>query len=314
MTRSDVAITATGVYLPRTTHTYETLPPLDHPLDPDQIDRLGVRERHWAQADETVEYMAVQAAQAVLTHATLDPASIELLILANWSQRRYIPDLAPKVAHQLGAHRAAAFDIGCACAGFIYGLGIADSMLRTGRITRALVVSSDTSTQRIRPGSRASFIFADAAAAMALQTDAPGSILIDYELRTDNSQNDLFNVTPDGHPTCRIPQRDLNAYAGRMLAQAITAVLDRNSLTLDDIAWIVPHSGTAGVQAMLTQALGVPTTKILTNFPTVGNVASSSIPVALHHFLTTGTINPGDLVVSASVGVGFFSAAALYRI
>ena len=123
-----------------------------------------------------------------------------------------------------------------------------------------------------------------------------------------------MDVGPDGYLRSHIAQKELNALAGRSIGAVSRALLSRNDLSLDDIAWIVPHSGTAGVQAMVAEDLGVANDKILTNLPIIGNVTTASIPAAICHFVAEGRIKPGDLILSASVGLGWHSVAVLYTL
>lgn len=312
---NDVAITGFGSYLPRLMHTNETLPPLDTPLDPQEIARIGVYRRGWAGEGEGIAEMAAMAASRALERAGMEPQALDLIILANWTQRRYIPEFAPRLKQLLGARRAFAYDVCCACAGFIYGLGMAHSFLQNPRFARALVVASETTAQRARPGSKATLILGDAAGAFVLERAAGrGGRLIDYELATDGEHHAIMDISPQGYVRTHIPQRELNALASRSIASVVEQLLVRNRLALSEIDWIVPHSGTAGVQAMIAQTLAVPREKILTNFATVGNVSSASIPTALDEFVTLGRIRPGDLILSAAVGTGWYAAAALYTI
>jgi 3-oxoacyl-[acyl-carrier-protein] synthase-3 len=158
-------------------------------------------------------------------------------------------------------------------------------------------------------------VFGDAAAAMVVEKDAGrGSRLIDYELRTDGSYNDIMEVDTDGYLNPKIKQKELNPLAGRSLANVSRALLERNRLTLSDIDWLLPHSGTAGVQAMLAEHLGAPPEKTLNNLADVGNVTTASIPVSLAHFVATGKLKPGDRILSAAVGLGWQSCAVLYTL
>jgi 3-oxoacyl-[acyl-carrier-protein] synthase-3 len=291
------------------------LPPLDPPHSISDMDKVGVRARGIAQDHEDVSFMALQACHRALTQAEVDPLTLDFVILANWSERRYVPDLAPRIAHGLGAPRAFALDVGCACAGFLYGLTMAHGYLQNPRYLRGLVVASDRSTRRLKPGSRANLVFGDAAAAMVVERDAPrGAHLVDYELCTDGSHNGIMEVDDAGQLAPRIKQRELNQLAGRSLANVSRALLERNRLTLADIDWILPHSGTAGVQAMLAEHLGAPPEKTLNNLADVGNLAAASIPVSLAHFMATGRLKRGDRVLSAAVGLGWQSCAVLYTL
>jgi 3-oxoacyl-[acyl-carrier-protein] synthase III len=312
---AELRITGLGTYLPERLVTNLELPPLDPPHTLADMDKVGVRARGIAGEDEDVLFMAVRAAERALARAEVEAASLDFLILANWSERRYVPDFAPRVQQALGAQNAFAFDMGGACAGFLYALSIAHGYLQNPRFARGLLVSSDRSTRRLRPGSRANLVFGDAAAAMVVERDAPrGSRLIDYELRTDGSRHGIMDVDAEGYLSPKIKQRELNQLAGRSLADVSRALLERNGLGLKDVDWILPHSGTVGVQAMLAEHLGAPPEKTLNNLADVGNVTSASIPVALEHFMQLGKLKPGDRILSAAVGLGWHYCAVLYTL
>jgi 3-oxoacyl-[acyl-carrier-protein] synthase-3 len=167
----------------------------------------------------------------------------------------------------------------------------------------------------LKPGTRANLVFGDAAAAMVVERDVPrGARLLDYELCTDGSYNGIMEVDAAGQLEPKIKQRELNQLAGRTLAEVSRALLDRNQLTLADVDWILPHSGTAGVQAMLAEHLGAPPEKTLNNLADVGNVTTASIPVSLAHFIETGQLRPGHRVLSAAVGLGWQYCAVLYTL
>jgi 3-oxoacyl-[acyl-carrier-protein] synthase III len=311
----EVRITGLGSYLPRQMLTNDTLPALDPPMERAAMDRIGVLRRGRASEEEGVAEMGVAAARRALEQAEVDPASLDFIVLANWSERRYVPDFAPVIQAALGARKAFAYDVGCACAGFVFGLAMARGFLQDPRYERGLVLASDHSTRRIRPRSRGTLVFGDGAGCMVLErTPGRGGRLIDVELTTDGSQNGMMGVGADGYLQSHIKQADLNALAGRSIAAVCRSLLARNALTFDDVSWIVPHSGTAGVQAMVAENLGVPAGKILTNLQEIGNVTTASIPAALGQFVGEGKIRPGDLILSASVGLGWHAVAALYTL
>ena len=312
---AELHVTGLGTYLPERLVTNRELPELEPPHTLADMDKVGIRARGIASEREDVLFMALAAARRALAQAKVSPESLDFVILANWSERRYVPDFAPRVQHALGARRAFAFDIGCACAGFLYGLTLAHGYLQNPRFRCGLVLASDRSTRRLRPRSRATLVFGDAAAAMVVERDAPhGSRLVDYELRTDGSQNDIMSVDQEGYLSPKIKQRELNQLAGRSLASVSRALLERNGLGLGDVDWFLPHSGTAGVQAMLAEHLGALPEKTLNNLADIGNVTSASIPVSLEHFIKQGRLKPGDRILSAAVGLGWQYCAVLYTL
>lgn len=313
----DVRITGIGSYLPELMHTNESLPPLDEPIPDADLARIGVFGRGWASSSEGIAEMAAAAAKRALARASVVAADLDLVILSNWTQRRYLPEFAPRLKTLLGAERAFAHDLGCACAGFLYGVGTAMEFLRNPRLRRALVVASEHTSKRARPGSRGTLILGDAAGAFVLERvdavrDPGGGRLIDYELAADGEHAAIMDISEEGWVHTHITQRELCALAAGSIRAVSARLLARNHLTLTDVRWIIPHSGTAGVQAAIVRELGLPPERILTNFASVGNVSSASIPVALDHFLGAGTVRPGDLVLSAAVGGGWYAAAALY--
>lgn len=314
----DVRITGVGSYLPELMHDNASLPALDEPIGAVELARIGVHRRGWAGAGESIADMAVAAGQRALDAAGLNAAELDLVILANWTQRRYLPEFAPSVKLRLGAHRAFAHDLGCACAGFLYGLGTASEFLRNPRHRRALVVAAEQTSRRARPGSRGTLILGDAAGAFVLErraaADPGGGRLIDYELASDGEHAAIMEISDEGWVHTHIAQRELCALAARSIAEVSGRLLARNHRTLADVTWVVPHSGTAGVQAAIVRTLELPAERILTNYAEIGNVSSASIPVALDHFVATGQIRPGDLVLSAAVGGGWYAAAALYTV
>ena len=312
---AELWMTGLGTYLPERLVTNSELPALEPPHTLADMDKVGVRARGIASDHEDVLFMAVRAAERALAQADVRAQSLDFLILANWTERRYVPDFAPRVQQALGAQRAFAFDVGCACAGFLYGLTIAHGYLQNPRFQRGLVLASDRSTRRLRPRSRATLVFGDAAAAMVVEKDAGhGGRLIDYELRTDGSQHGIMDIDADGYLNPKIKQRELNQLAGRSLAEVSRTLLERNELTLDDVDWLLPHSGAAGVQEMLAEHLGAPPEKTLNNLADVGNVTTASIPISLDHFIKRGLVKPGQRVLSAAVGLGWQYCAVLYTL
>lgn len=308
---TSLRIAGLGVYLPEAIDNAR-LPPLDPPMSVEDMDRVGVLSRGIARDDETVEAMAAAAARQALERSGLRADALDFLILANWTERRYVPDFAPRVQERLGARRAFAFDVCCACSGFVYGLTIADGYLHDTRLRAGLVVASDRSSRLVRPGSRGTLIFGDAAAAAVVdRAPGPGPRVVDYLLRTDGSRNDIMDVGPDGYLRAHIPQKELNALAASTIEAVARSLLDRNGLSLDDIDWVVPHSGTAGIQAQLAERLGLPPARVLTNLPVVGNVTTASIPSALYHFIENGTLRAGQRVLSVAVGLGWQAVAML---
>lgn len=310
-----ISITGIGSYLPRRMLTNDDLD-LDKPVTQAQLDKLGVSTRGRAGEGESIPEMAAAAARTALERAGVEASELDFIVLANWTQRQFIPDFAPRLQALLGAPQAFAFDISTACAGFAFGAGVARGFLQDPRHKRCLIVASETTSQRARPHSKATLVFGDAAGAWVLErgeVEGAGR-LIDLELMTDGSKYDAMGINEAGHVYTSIDQKSLQQLAIHSFRTATEAVLTRNGLTLDDVDWIVPHSGTAGIQALLLRTLEVAPERVLINFPRIGNVSSAAIPAALDEFVASGQVKKGDLVLSPTTGTGWYAAAMLYRV
>jgi 3-oxoacyl-[acyl-carrier-protein] synthase-3 len=141
-----------------------------------------------------------------------------------------------------------------------------------------------------------------------------GIRLIDYELNVYGDAHHIMDISDEGWVRTHIKQRELIELTSKCFRESVRAILTRNNRLLADVDWVLPHSGTAGVQAALVRTLEVPREKVLTNFARIGNVSSAAIPAALDEFLANGTIKKGQTVLSPAVGTGFYSAALLYQI
>lgn len=314
-----ITFTGLGHYFPRTLVDNEELAAANPDLTTNAVEDkllgdLGVRTRYRSEDDETVLYMAAEAARAALDDAGLQPDDIDLLVLSNWTDRLYGPELAPRVATDIGAGGILAFDVCGGCAGFV--LGVQTSALHltgpTG-VRRALVVSSELFSRRVRPGSKGELVTGDAAGAAVLEiTDAPGRGLIDSQVHTDGSKHHLTGAMP---PNGWVrSSRDLVEEAVAYASQVATQILGRNGLTVDDLDWLVPHSGTGPILDGIQKELDLPPERFASNFQIRGNLSSASIPTVLSEFTADRRIKPGDLVLAPAVGGGWFYGALLFRV
>ena len=308
-----ICFTGMGHVLPRRMLDNDDLPPLDKPITPAQLARIGVHRRGWAGEGESIPELAAAAAEKALADAGVDPASLDFILLANWTQRRLLPDFAPKLQQLIGAPQAFAFDVATACAGFVTALGIAEGYLQNPRFERGLIVGAETTSRVARPHSKATLVFGDAASAWVVERGSHGHQVLAWELATDGRYHDAMEINRDGHCVTHIAQKDLQAVAVRSFRTASAAVLDRAGFTLDDVDWIVPHSGTAGIQALLLDTLEISEDRVLTNYREIGNVSSAAIPSSLDQYWREGRIRSGDLILSPTTGSGWYAGAALYR-
>jgi 3-oxoacyl-[acyl-carrier-protein] synthase-3 len=313
---SGLGFTGFGHYYPRTRRDNAdgvTVGGRTYP--PEIATELGVQSLHVADDHETLEYMAVRAAEAALADAGVLAERVDLVVLANWTDRQWIPEIAPAVSAALGAHGALAFDVCGACTGFVHGVQTAAALLTAHPgWRRAVVVAADRFSHRARPGTRGQLVFGDAAGAVVLERgpgDGSGSLL-DSVLDCDAAEADTVAARPpDGWLR---PRPELIDVAVRSSLQVADELLSRNELKSGDIDWLVPHPGNNAIHSGIRAGLDLEDAKFLTNFASRGNTGCASIPIALSEFRANGPLRPGDLVLSTAVGSGWYYGGLLYRL
>jgi 3-oxoacyl-[acyl-carrier-protein] synthase-3 len=312
-TESRVRVAGLGHYYPRTlVRNDEVARPVGNAVDRLLLGSVGVRTRGVADEAETVPMMAVAAASRALDDAGRAPADVDLLLLGTWTDRQSIPELAPQVAHRLGATSALAFDVCGACAGFVHGVQTACALLAAHPSwTTAVVVCSEVFSRRVRPGSTGELVVGDAAGAVVLvKGGAPG--VVDSVLASDGGYAETVTAYP---PQLWIKSKpELLELAVSSMVDVCDELLTRNGLTIADIDWVVPHPGTDVVHQQVKQRLAIPPERFLTNFETRGNTGAASIPIVLAEFREQDRFRPGDLLLTPAVGSGWFRGALLFHL
>jgi 3-oxoacyl-[acyl-carrier-protein] synthase-3 len=280
--------------------------------------RSGIRERRWASPDETVQMMSVSAARVAIERAGLDPAQIDTVIVATVSHLLQTPAAAATIAAELGT-TGAAFDVSAACAGFCYGLTLADSLVRTGASTYALVIGverlSDITSQTDRTSA---FIFADGAgAAVVGPSDVPAIGPVVWG--SDGDQSGLITQTqpwdramasePPQWPVMTMDGRPVFKWAAYAMAEAAAEALVRAGLTPDQIEVFVPHQANMRITDAMLRALKLPDSVVVgRDIERQGNTSAASIPLALDTLLTSGEARSGQTCLVIGFGAGLVYA------
>ena len=219
----------------------------------------------------------------------------------------------------LGIPDCVAFDVHAVCTGFLYALSVADSMLRSGNGTKALVIGSETFSRILDWEDRATCVlFGDGAGALVLGIEEGNRGILATKLHADGRHNDLLFV--DGGPSTtgtvgklRMKGREVFRHAVVNLADVLTEVLTEAGLTSDDVDWIVPHQANARILDATAKKLGVSTDKIIVTVDQHANTSAASVPLALDTAVRDGRIKRGDLIVLEAMGGGFTWGAAALR-
>jgi 3-oxoacyl-[acyl-carrier-protein] synthase-3 len=283
------------------------------------VERTGIRSRYIAGEGETTATLAAQAARHALDHAGLEATDIDLIVLATATPDQTFPSSATKVQAALGIADCVAFDVHAVCTGFLYALSVADSMLRTGSATKALVIGAETFSRILDWEDRATCVlFGDGAGALVLGIAESESGILATRLHADGRHNDLLFV--DGGPSTtgtvgkvRMKGREVFRHAVNNLADVLNEVLAAAGLTSGDVDWVVPHQANARILDATAKKLGLPPGKIVVTVDEHANTSAASVPLAFDTAVRDGRIKRGDVVVLEAMGGGFTWGAAALR-
>lgn len=281
--------------------------------------RSGIRERRWASPDETVQMMSLAAARAAVERAGLDPAQIDTVIVSTVTHLLQTPSAAATIASELGARGAAAFDISAACAGFCYGIAMADALVRSGASTYALVIGVERLSDLTNREDRSTaFIFADGAgAAVVGRSDTPaigpvvwGSDGDQAGLITQSEPWDRIMVAENPHwPALRMDGNPVFKWASFTMAKAAAEALDRAGVGPDEIEVFVPHQANMRITDAMLRALRLPESVVVArDIERQGNTSAASIPLALEALLTSGEARSGQTCLIIGFGAGLVYA------
>lgn len=322
MSRRSV-ITGTGSALPVRAVSNAELAQTVETTDEWIVERSGIRNRYIAGEGETTGSLATEAARRALEAAGIDAKAIDLIVLATTTPDQTFPATATTVQAALGCNGGIAFDVQAVCSGFLYALGVADSMLRTGMASRALVIGAETMTRLLDWEDRGTCVlFGDGAGAIVLEaqdSDAEvGSGILATRLHADGAHNELLYV--DGGPSTsgtvgkiRMRGKEVFKHAVTNLADVLREVLEGSGIDAAQVDWVVPHQANARILDATARKLGLPPEKVVVTVDRHANTSAASVPLALDAAVRDGRIRKGQIVVLEAMGGGFTWGASLLR-
>jgi 3-oxoacyl-[acyl-carrier-protein] synthase III len=282
------------------------------------VERTGIRARHFAAPEVNASDLALEAARHALEAAGRSAADIDLIIVATSTPDMVFPSTACILQRKLGVHGCPAFDVQAVCSGFVYGLTVADAMIRAGNARCALVVGTEVFSRLLDFNDRTTCVlFGDGAGAVVLEaSDTPG--LLATELRADGRHVDVL-CTPGtvsggsvlGDPLLKMDGQAVFKLAVGVLEQAARAVLDKAGRVEADIDWLIPHQANIRIMNSTARKLKLPLDRLIVTVDEHGNTSAASVPLALDHAVRSGKVRRGDTVMLEGVGGGFTWGAVL---
>jgi 3-oxoacyl-[acyl-carrier-protein] synthase-3 len=282
------------------------------------VERTGIRARHFAGPDMASSDLATEAARRALEAAGVDAASIDLIIVATSTPDMVFPSTACLVQQKLGVQGSAAFDVQAVCSGFVYALTVADSMIRTGAASKALVIGAEVFSRILDFKDRTTCVlFGDGAGAVVLEaSDTPG--VLAAELHADGRHVGILCVPGSvsggavlGDPLLKMDGQAVFKLAVGVLEDVARSVLVKAGKTDADIDWLIPHQANIRIMQSTAKKLKLPMDKVVVTVDQHGNTSAASIPLALDSAVRSEKIKRGDTVLLEGVGGGFTWGAVL---
>jgi 3-oxoacyl-[acyl-carrier-protein] synthase-3 len=313
-----------GAFLPDNVVTNDDLAKKVDTSDAWIRERTGIRQRHIAREGQTTSDLALEAGRAALADAGIDAGELDIVIVATTTPDRTFPSVATMVQSRLGMARGAAFDVQAVCSGFIYGLSLADSLIRTGQARTILLVGAETMSRVLDWTDRATCVlFGDGAGAVVLQAhhgrgDNSDQGILNTRIYSDGRLHDLLHT--DGGVSLtrsagllRMQGKEVFKHAVTNIAAAIEASVGAAGIALADIDWFVPHQANQRILDGTARKLGIDPAKVISTVAWHGNTSAASVPLALVTGVKDGRIRKGQLILLEAMGAGFTWGAALIR-
>ena len=289
--------------------------------------RTGIKQRRKAAPGEYTSMFAVRAAKQAIERAGLEPSDIDLLLCATVSPDQILPSTGCIIQAELGANKAAAMDVVAACSGFLYGLTLADTMIRTGQSKHALVIGAEVLTQYVDYTDRQTCVlFGDGAGAAVLSASNGDRGILSSRIRSDGRYlEQLFSpgggtrkpptadTLASGDHFFKMKGNELFKVAVRSMADISKEVLEEAGLKPEDVKLFIPHQANQRITDAVANKLNVESERVYSNIAMHGNTSSASIPIGLDECVEAGRISEGDLVLLASFGGGVTWGGVLMR-
>ena len=280
--------------------------------------RTGIKQRHKAADNEYTSQFGTKAALQALERAGLKPEDIDIIVCATTTPDQIMPSTGALIQAQIGATNAAGMDVFAACSGFLYGLTMVESMIKTGQIRYALVIGAEVLTKYVDYTDRGTcVIFGDGAGAAVLGPVPEGKGILATKIRSDGRyEEQLFcpgggtkmgtthETINEGQHFFKMKGNELFKVAVRSMADISAEMLEKTGYTVDDVDIVIPHQANQRITDAVASRLGVPEEKVYSNIANMGNTSSASIPIAMDECIQSGRIKEGSLVLLTAFGGG----------
>jgi 3-oxoacyl-[acyl-carrier-protein] synthase III len=328
MQRPFAEVASVGVAVPPRVVTNHDLSQVLDTSDQWIVERTGIRERHIAGPEQTVAMLSQEAAGHAMAAAGVTAAELDTIVCATVSPDRLLPSTACDLQALLGAENAAAFDIGAACPGYIYGLTVAEGLIASGQSETVLVVGAEKlSTITDFQDRSTAILFGDGAgASIVRRSSTPGRGILSTFIKSDGRLAPLLyrpgggsadpiseKVVCERSHYMKMAGREVFKAAVLAMANACDEALSRAGMTADQVDLLIPHQANLRIIEATAKHAGIPMSKVMVNVDRYGNTSSASIPLALAQAVAESRVGPGSVLLLVAFGAGFTWGSAVIR-
>lgn len=270
--------------------------------------RTGIRSRHIAQEGQTASALAAQAAKKAIADAGIAAEQIEAIIVATSTPDYIFPSTANLVQQEIGAERAACFDLSAACTGFLYAMSVADAYIKVGMYKKVLVIGAEVMSQVVDWKDRSvCVLFGDGAGAVVLGEDSSGKSI--FRLYSDSGSAQALTLGKEN--AVHMNGREIFSFAVRKVPESVKEVLEESETAKEQVKYFILHQANARMIESIAKRLDVPVEKFPMNLETHGNTSAASIPVLLDELNRQNRLIPGDVLILSGFGGGLSWGSAL---
>ena len=319
-----IIIKGIGAYTPSKIVTNDDLSKIVETSDEWIRSRTGIKERRISQGEDT-SYMGIKASEKAIELANLQREDIDLIVFSTCTPDMFIPSSACIVQKEMGLKNAVAFDLNAACSGFVYGVDVARSLMKTNNYKNALVIGSENLSKVINWEDRKTCVlFADGAAAVVLsKSESEGIIDSICKSYGDNGEflsiggreikNPFMDKSISKYQYLDMDGSEIFKFATSSIISSIKDILQKNNMTIDDIDYIVPHQANVRIIEYVAKKLKTSMDKFYMNIDTYGNTSSASIPLALNEMYNKGILQKGQNLLLVGFGGGLTYGSCLIK-
>ncbi|WP_045235314.1 beta-ketoacyl-ACP synthase III [Deinococcus pimensis] len=320
-----VGITALGTYAPQRVLTNQDLEKMLETTDEWIVSRTGIRERHIAAENEFASTMGVRAVQDLVRRHPDALAGVDFIVCATSSPDALFPSTAALIGGEVGLAGVAAYDLSCACSGFVYACATAHGFIAAGIARRVLVIGAETLSKIVDWQDRGSCIlFGDGAGAAIVEAVPEGYGFQSFALGADSAggpslyMRAVADRIPGVEKDLMAPKVGMNGrevfkFAVRVLGDSGQQALTKAGLAPADVDWLIPHQANVRIIDAARERFGIPEEKVVVNLERYGNTSTASIPLALQEAVDAGRVKDGDQLLFVAFGGGLSWAAGCLK-